>query len=129
MSKSSRIDLRNRYMEGWYRLDIDLLLRSTAADFVFDDPAEPEPVTRDALPAYMRRWQERMRAAGGDNEWRLEHCSRQDRDGLLTDWEWWQVLGTGFQGAAVVLTGDTGVLLERITYFDRDLRHRMPAGT
>jgi hypothetical protein len=111
-------------MQGWYQMDLDMLLATTAPEFIFDDPAEAEPVTRDTLNGYMRRWHARMRTAGGDNEWRLTHQSRQDQDGVLTDWEWWQVLGTNFQGAAVVLTGDTGVILERITYFDRDLRHR-----
>ena len=47
---------------------------------------------------------------------------RQDHDNLLTEWEWWEVLGTGVQGSAVVVTGDDGVVLERITYFDRLLR-------
>jgi hypothetical protein len=123
MSASNRIKLRNTYMQGWYQMDLDMLLATTAPEFIFDDPAEPEPVTRDTLPGYMQRWHARMCAAGGDNEWRLTHQSRQDQGGVLTDWEWWQVLGTNFQGAAVVLTGDTGVILERITYFDRDLRH------
>jgi len=110
-------------MQGWYRMDIDMLLATTAAGFIFDDPAEPQPVTRDTLRGYMARWQARMRAAGGDNDWRLTHQSRQDQDGVLVDWEWWEVQGTGFQGSALVLTGDTGVTLERITYFDRDLRN------
>ena len=39
----------------------------------------------------------------------------QDKDAILTDWEWWEVSGTSLQGAAVVLTSDAGVLLERIT--------------
>lgn len=123
MSASNRVKLRNAYMQGWYQMDLDMLLTTTAPEFIFDDPAEPEPVTRDTLPGYMRRWHARMRAAGGDNEWSLTHQSRHDHDSLLTDWEWWQVLGTDFQGAAIVLTANTGVILERITYFDRDLRH------
>jgi hypothetical protein len=71
----------------------------------------------------MQRWEARLRALGGNNEWRLTHQLREDADGMLTEWEWWQVVGTGAQGAAVILTGDDGVLLERITYFDRGLRH------
>jgi hypothetical protein len=41
----------------------------------------------------------------------------------LTDWEWWELIDSGLQGAALVLTGNAGVLLERITYFDRDMRN------
>ena len=123
MSMSSRIELRERYLQGWYQMDAELLLTSTAHDFIFDDPAEPEPVTRDMLTGYMQRWDRRARAAGGDNQWILSHETRTDIDGILTDWEWWQVIGTELQGAAVVLTNDNGVFLERITYFDRKTRH------
>ena len=122
MSKLKRIELRESYMQGWYQMDIDMLLASTAPEFIFDDPAEPEAVTRTTLPAYMQRWDSRTRALGGDNQWRLTHESRIDKNGLLTDWEWWELIDSGLQGAALVLTGNAGVLLERITYFDRDIR-------
>jgi len=122
MSVSKRVEFRERYMLGWYRMDAELLMSSVAADFVFDDPAEPEPVTRTMLVDYMQSWDRRMRAAGGDNQWKLTHESRRDESGLLIDWEWWQVVGSDLQGAAVVLTSDDGVLLERITYFDRKIR-------
>jgi hypothetical protein len=123
MSKSKRIELREFYMQGWYQMDIDRLLATTASTFIFDDPAEPEPVTRATLADYMQRWDTRVRALGGDNDWRLTHQSRTDDNGILTDWEWWQIVGTPIQGAAVVLTGNDGVQFERITYFDRDIRH------
>lgn len=113
-----RFDLRQQYIDGWYELDAGKLVAATALKFEFDDPAEPAPVTRDGLAAYMERWLER---AGGQNEWRLTHQARTDRDGLLTDWEWWEVLGTDLAGAALIVTCDEGVLLERITYFDRTL--------
>jgi len=119
MSKSKRVELRESYMQGWYQMDIDRLMASTAPDFIFDDPAEPEPVTRATLPQYMLRWDARVRNLGGGNEWRLTHESRIDANGLLTDWEWWQIVGIDLQGAAVVVTGNHGVQLERITYFDR----------
>ena len=120
MSKSRRVDVRERYIQGWYQLDAELLLSATAPEFTFDDPAEPEPVTRNMIAGYMQRWDKRARAAGGTNQWRLTHESRNDRDGILTDWEWWEVIGTDLQGAAIVLTNDDGVLLERIAYFNRN---------
>lgn len=123
MSISKRVEFRERYMRGWYRMDAELLMSSVAPDFIFDDPAEPEPVTRAMLVDYMQRWDRRMRAAGGNNQWTLTHESRRDENGLLIDWEWWQVDDTALQGAAVVLTSENGVLLERITYFDRNIRH------
>lgn len=104
-------------------MDTGLLLAATATDFVFEDPAEPGPVTRAMLTDYMQRWDSRARAAGSDNQWILSHETRADNDGILTDWEWWEVIGTELQGAAVVLTNDSGVFLERITYFDRKTRN------
>jgi len=128
MSTSKRADKRELYLQGWYQMDAEMLLSSTAPDFVFDDPAEPEPVTRDGLRGYMQRWDSRARAAGGDNQWLLTHKLRCDENGILTDWEWWQLVGTDLQGAAVVLTVDEGVVLERITYFDRT-SHPDPGAT
>jgi len=121
MTARQRLELREAYMQGWYQMDAKMLVAACAPEFIFDDPAEPEPVTREMLPAYMQRWDERTRALGGNNRWRLTHEVREDRDGVMTHWEWWELFGTPLQGAAVVLTGDNGVILERITYFDQRL--------
>lgn len=106
-------------MQGWYQMDLEKLLASTTADFIFDDPAEPRPVTRTGLAGYMQRWDKRTRAAGSTNRWRLSEEVRRDEDGILTDWEWWELIGTHLRGSAVIKTSDAGVFLERITYFDR----------
>lgn len=119
MSAERRIQLREAYMQGWYEMKAENLVAVCAPEFIFDDPVEPEPVTRDMLPAYMQRWDERTRALGGSNQWRLTHEVREDNNGILTHWEWWELLDTSLQGAAIVLTGDDGVILERITYFER----------
>ena len=119
MSQESRLKLRKSYMEAWYQMDAELLLATTTEDFIFDDPMEPEPVTRSMLPEYMLRWDKRAREHGADNQWKLTHEVRVDEQGILTNWEWWELLNTQLQGAAVVLTNNDGVLLERITYFDR----------
>ena len=118
---SKRIELRTHYMQGWYEMNADLLLVSTAPDFYLDDPAEPESVTRATLADYMRRWDARTRRLGATNEWILTHEVRQDKDGILTDWEWWELVGTPLHGAALIQTSDDGMLLERITYFDRGI--------
>jgi len=83
MSKPKRIELRETYMQGWYQMDIDRLLATTAPEFIIDDPAEPEAVTRAKLADYVQRWDIRVRALGGDNEWCLTHQSRIDENGLL----------------------------------------------
>ncbi len=115
---AKRHELRSLYIEGWYESDIHKLLAATTSGFLFDDPAEAEPVTKQHLPDYMKRWNER---AGQNQKWTLTHEVREDKDGILTDWEWWEVVDTELQGAAFVVTSEEGVCLERITYFQRNL--------
>lgn len=120
---SKRVELRTRYIQAWYDMNIEELLATTGEDFIFNDPAEPQPVTRAMLEAYMRRWNKKIRAQGTEDQWKLSHELRQNKDTVLTDWEWWEVLESGLCGAAIVQTGDKGVLFERITSFDRNIRH------
>ena len=119
---SKRVELRTRYIQAWYDMNIEELLATTSEDFIFDDPAEPQPVTRAMLEAYMHRWNKNIRAHGTEDQWKLTHELRQDKDGVLTDWEWREVLESGLCGAAIVQTVDKGVLFERITYSDRNIR-------
>ena len=123
---SKRVKIRARYIQGWYDLNADLLLETTSPDFIFDDPAEPEPVTRAMLVEYMHHWDARTRALGSTNQWILSNEVREDKNGILTDWEWWELVGSGLQGTAIVQTTDEGVISERITYFDRNTRHYQP---
>ena len=109
--------LRGLFAQSW------LEKLAYGVDKNFADPAEPQPVTRAMLEAYMHRWNKNIRAHGTEDQWKLTHELRQDKDGVLTDWEWWEVLESGLCGAAIVQTGDKGVLFERITYFDRNIRH------
>lgn len=120
---SIRSEIRAGYMQGWYNLDADLLLETTSPEFIFDDPEEPEPVTRAMLVGYMHRWDARTRALGSNNHWILSNEVAEDKDGILTNWEWWELAGSGLHGAAVIQTSDEGVLFERITYFDRNSRY------
>lgn len=116
---SKRVELRSLYIRGWYELDAEKLLSSTTKNFIFDDPFEAQPIHRDELVNYIYRWGERTRAAGSSNQWILSDEIRQDKHGVLTDWEWWELTGTDLQGSALIKTTDEGVYLERITYFDR----------
>ena len=120
---SKRAELRARYIQGWYDLNADELLATTTDEFIFDDPAEPAPVTRAMLADYMQRWDARTRALGSTNEWILSHELREDKNSILTDWEWWELVGADLCGTAIVQTSDQGVMLERITYFDRNFRY------
>ena len=71
----------------------------------------------------MQRWDKRTRDAGATNHWLLSNEVREDKDNIITDWEWWELVGTKMCGMAFIKTGNSGVFLERITYFDRGLRN------
>ena len=100
-------------------MDEQKLISSTTEAFVFEDPREPGPITRHELGNYMRRWDVWTRSEGASNLWKLDYEVRQDKDGFLTDWEWWELAGTDICGMAFVVTSDMGVVVEKITYFDR----------
>lgn len=85
-----------------------------ARGFQFNDPAEPAPGARDGLAACTTRWDGHP---GGPDDWILQDEVRQAKDGILTDWMWWAVVGTDLTGAALVMTSHEGVFLERITHF------------
>jgi hypothetical protein len=114
----NRFKLRDIYIQGWYETDETKLLISTREDFIFEDPNESSTISRTELGAYMLRWNKWTSQLGANNQWRLSHEVRQDENVVLTDWEWWELLGTDIQGAAIVLTSDEGVFLERITYYN-----------
>jgi hypothetical protein len=116
---SDRFALRSLYIEGWYELDITKLLAATAKDFIFDDPREPLPVNRNSLGKYMHDWVHTTRVLGSTSDWTLANEVRQDNDGVLIDWEWWELDNTPLCGMAFVKTRDDGVFMEKITYFDR----------
>lgn len=116
---TKREHLRAQYIEGWYQMDETLLVASVTHDFIFDDPAEVEQVTKATLPRYMLSWDSRAKQAGSKDEWLITDWVREDKGGVLTDWESWQVVGTDLQGMAMVKTCDDGVFLERISYIPR----------
>jgi hypothetical protein len=45
----------DRYMEGWAKGDVEMLLSACAEDFVFDDAIDGR-FTKDEFPAYFESW-------------------------------------------------------------------------
>jgi len=108
---------RARYIEGWNTMDAEKLLTSITDGFVFDDPAEPGPITKETLLDYMPRWPEKAAALGAAFEFDIVDKVVQDKDGVLLEWYWWRLTGTDVEGSAVIKTTDEGVASERITYY------------
>lgn len=114
---SKREAKRKAYGEGWDTWNADLLLSSLTEDFVFDDPAMPEPVIKAAMAAYMAGWKDRVKQLGGTGEIASRDRVTIDDDGAIVSWHWWSFVCTNYEGSAVTRTIDEGVQYERITYY------------
>jgi hypothetical protein len=98
-------------------MDAEKLLASVADGFVFDDPADPAPVTKARLVDYMPRWPEKAGALGAGFAFEIVDKVVRDQDGVLLEWYWWRLAGTDVEETAVIKTTDDGVLSERLTYY------------
>ena len=114
---SPREQHRARYIDGWNTMDAEKLLASTTEDFLFDDPADPAPITKAELVRYMPVWPERAIPLGGAFEFDITDKVVRDEGGILLEWYWWRLTGIDVVGSAVIKTSDHGVFSERITYF------------
>ena len=122
---SKRSDLRAQYIEGWETVDALKLVSSVTDDFVFDDPAEPRPITKAELADYMPIWPAKAKALGTAFEFDIVDKVVQDRQGVLLEWYWWRLMGTDVEGAAVIKTTDAGVVSERLSYYRTPWRLRV----
>ncbi len=98
-------------------MDAAKILASVTDGFVFDDPAEPEPVTKATIVEYMPVWPKKAEVLGAAFEFDMIDKVVQDKDGVLLEWYWWRLVGTDVEGSAVVKTSDDGVMSERLTYY------------
>ncbi len=114
---SKRAELRAQYIEGWDTMDAEKLVSAVADSFEFDDPSDPEPITKTNLISYMPVWPERAKALGAAFRFEIIDKVVQDKDGVLLEWYWWKLIGTDVEGTAVIKTTDEGVVSERLSYY------------
>ena len=112
-----RTEKRKAYGKGWDTWDEATLLSSLADGFTFDDPALPEPVTKEQMPKYMASWKSRVKSLGGTGEIGSRDRVTIEADGAIVSWHWWTFVGTEYEGSAVTRTTDEGVQYERIAYY------------
>jgi hypothetical protein len=98
-------------------MDAEKLVSAVTDSFEFDDPADPEPITKANLVNYMPVWPEKARVLGGSFHFEIIDKVVQDKDGVLLEWYWWKLTGTDVEGAAVIKTIDEGVVYERLSYY------------
>ena len=95
----------DRYVEGWTKGDVELLLSACAEDFVYDDPIDGR-CTKAEIGAYVK-------SLPGAIEWTEEVA--QEIGGVETVWGWWKMQDQ--QGAALHKVGRDGVHLTKATYY------------
>ena len=98
-------------------MDAEKLLMSVTDDFIFDDPADPSPVTKAGLAAYLPSWPEKAGLLGAEFDFEIVDRVVADEGGVLLEWYWWQLTGTEVAGSAVIKASDQGVMSERLTYY------------
>ncbi len=114
---TNREKIREAYRDGWMEMDPGKLIATLAPGFIFDDPALPEPITKDTIAQYMADWDEKVKGLSG--EWSYVHSdeAQADKDGVLLRWGWWKFTGINLEGSRVMKVTDEGVVFERIAYY------------
>ena len=110
------------YLQGWELGDGALSLSVTADSFCYDDPNSGR-IARDDFVEFVEDFKSAAVEMGGEPDANpfLQYSDVVIRDDELpaTVWCWWQAVGTGLQGCALVKVGSEGVLHEKIAYFSR----------
>jgi len=110
------------YLQGWERGDGAQSLGVTAPGFCYDDPNTGR-IERDEFVQFVEDFKAAAVAMGGAENanpfLRYSDVVIKDDELPATVWCWWQAVGTGLQGCALVKVGAEGVLHEKIAYFSR----------
>ena len=120
MSIADRIEA---YLQGWIKGDSALLLAETADGYYFDDPNRGR-IAKTDFEAYVDEIKAEADGFRGDRpfdnfEDLSEIVTKEQDDGTVTVWFWWEITGTPIEGASLVKVGEAGVLSETICYYGR----------
>jgi hypothetical protein len=109
------------YLRGWETGDSSLLLSQTVEGFFFDDPNRGI-IARADYEAYVAEIWEEAREYRGDHQ--LDHLEdlseilhKEENDGTVSVWFWWEIAGTPIAGSSLVKMNSEGVLSETICYY------------
>jgi len=107
----------DRFLEGWTKGDVEMLLSACAEDFVFDDAIDGR-FTKAEFPAYFDSLSEGVL--------KITDVVTEEIGGLETAWCWWSLEApTGAtlvsqEGAALAKVGRDGVHWQKVTYYARE---------
>jgi SnoaL-like domain len=107
----------DRYMEGWTKGDVEMILSACADDFVFDDPIDGR-FTKAEFPAYFESLREGVLE--------ITDVVAEEIGGLETAWCWYSLKpqpGAALvsqAGAALAKVGRDGVHYQKVAYYARE---------
>jgi hypothetical protein len=113
----NRIELFREYQAGVQSMDPDRAMSVATPDFQFVDGALDYLVTRENFSDYLLGWETRMQSMGGTGRYEVSDQLEVDSEEYLLRWGWWKFIGTEIEGSALVKIIDTGVLYEKIAYY------------
>ncbi|MFT5221116.1 MAG: hypothetical protein ACI9LO_001558 [Planctomycetota bacterium] len=110
------------YLKGWEQGDGALSLTVTAPRFHYDDP-DTGRIMRADFVSFVEDFKAAAVAMGGEVDAKpfLRYSDVVIKDDTLpaTVWCWWQAIGTGLQGCALIKVDASGILHEKIAYFSK----------
>jgi hypothetical protein len=98
----------DRYLEGWVKGDLDMVVSACAEDFVIDDPVDG----RFTKAEYGALWEIQP-----ESDIELSEIVTEENGDLVSQWGWFK-LGPQ-EGAFLNKAGPDGVHLTRIAYYKR----------
>jgi hypothetical protein len=108
------------WLTGWRTGDAEMILRSVAHDFVYDDPVDGR-FPKAEFAAYLKKMFASeapfVTSAGNTVFEEISDVVAHERDGELTAWGWWQTASA--EGAGLVKVGAQGVRSEKTAYYGR----------
>ena len=88
---SRRVADRARYIDGENSMQTGKIFAPAASSFIYEDPADPEAVSKADLATHMLVWPTNARAHGAAFEFDILDGVVQDWVGELLEWYWWQL--------------------------------------
>ena len=108
------------WLTGWRTGDAEMILRSVADDFIYDDPVDGR-FRKAEFAAYLEKVfasEAPFATSAGDTVFEeISDIVVHERDGELTAWGWWRTASA--EGAGLVKVGPQGVRSEKTAYYSR----------
>ena len=110
------------YAEGWTKGDADLILKAAAESYAFDDP-NTGVISKNEFSSYLAGLKETVSSLRAGAQlgtfMEISEVLTDEKDGVLTAWCWWSIMGTEIKGSGLIKVGAEGVRSEVIAYYTK----------